>query len=63
LYRGNLSRQIREERNTDLEAIRRGCGPQLLALMLYARARGYTFCREHGLLLPEVRSLLWSRFE
>ena len=53
-YAGSLSRRVREERDTDLEAIRRGCGRQLLALMHYARARGYAACREHGLLPGEV---------
>src|SRR6266542_3587315 len=37
-YGASLAWRIREERNADLEVIRRGCGRQLLALMLYARA-------------------------
>jgi len=60
-YRTSETWSIREERNTDLEAIRRGCGPQLLALMQYARARGYTCCREHGLLPAEVHRRLRPR--
>src|SRR5690348_11868219 len=40
-YRTSLAWRIREERHADLEAIRRGFGPQLLALMAYARRHGY----------------------
>ena len=57
-YRTSLAWRIREEREADLEAIRRGFGPQLLALMGYARRRGYVSCREHGMLPGEVYRLL-----
>jgi hypothetical protein len=60
-YQRSLAWSIRDERNTDLEAIRRGCGPQLLALMRYGRARGYPSCREQGLLIGEVRRRLKSK--
>jgi hypothetical protein len=46
--------RIRDERGTDLEVIRRGYGMQLLALMLWARTRGYTSGPEHGLLLADI---------
>jgi hypothetical protein len=49
--------RIRDERGTDLEAIRRGYGRQLLALMLWGRTRGYTSGPEHGLILAEVLRL------
>jgi hypothetical protein len=57
-YLSSRAWRIHEERNADLEAIRRGYGRELLALMRYARTLGYTFCREQGLLLPEVRRRL-----
>ena len=50
--------RVRDEQDTDREAIRRGYGRQLLALMLWARARGYTSGREHGLLLDQVTRLV-----
>jgi hypothetical protein len=53
-YRTHRAYRIRDEQATDLEAIRRGYGRQLLALMLWARARGYTSGREHGMLLADV---------
>ena len=56
-YRDRLAWRIRDERGTDLEAIRRGYGRQLLALMLWARTRGYTSGREHGLLLADLYRL------
>ena len=59
-YRVSISWRIREERRTDLEVIRRGYGRHLLSLMLYARAHGYTSCREHGLLIAEVRRRIGS---
>ena len=46
--------RIHDELNTDREAIRRGYGRQLLALILWGLARGYTSGREHGLLLADV---------
>jgi hypothetical protein len=46
--------RIRDEQSTDREVIRRGYGRQLLALMLWGRARGYSSGREHGLLLADV---------
>ena len=46
--------RIRDEQDTDREAIRRGYGRQLLALILWGRARGYSSGREHGLLLADV---------
>ena len=56
-YRLHRGYRIRDERDTDLEAIRRGYGRQLLALMLWGRTRGYTSTREHGLLLAEIYRL------
>src|SRR5689334_7951451 len=53
-YRRIRAYRIHDERGTDVEVIRRGYGPQLLALMLWARTRGYTSAREHGLLLAEI---------
>jgi hypothetical protein len=38
-----------DERQTDLEVIRRGYGRQLLAFILYVRAFGYEWLREDGL--------------
>jgi len=58
LYHISESWRIREERQADLEVIRRGYGRGLLALMLHAQARGYPPRREHGLLPAEVRSRL-----
>jgi hypothetical protein len=57
-YAASAAWRARDERNTDLEAIRRGCGLQLLALMRWGRVRGYTSVREQGLLLSEVHRLL-----
>ncbi len=57
-YRESKAWRTREERATDADVVRRGHGRELLALMLYARARGYTSDREHGLLLHEVRRRL-----
>ena len=50
--------RIRDEQATDREEMRRGYGRQLLALMLWARARGFTSGREHGLLLADVYRLM-----
>lgn len=57
-YRRSCAYRIRDEAQTDREAIRRGYGRQLLALMLWGRARGYTSGREHGLLLHQVIRLV-----
>ena len=57
-YRSQRAYRIRDEQATDREAIRRGYGRQLLALMLWGRTRGYTSGREHGLLLAEVHRLV-----
>jgi hypothetical protein len=54
LYHGSRAFRIRDERETDGEAIARGYGRELLELMLFARARGYRWDREDGLTLPEV---------
>ena len=53
-YRTHRTYRIRDEQRTDLEAMRRGYGRQLLAFMLWGRARGYTSGRECGLLLADV---------
>jgi hypothetical protein len=58
LYGRSVAYRIRDERNADLRAVERGYGPHLLAFMMYARRLGHTFCREHGLLLPELRRLV-----
>jgi hypothetical protein len=57
-YNSSALYRTRDERQTDLEVIRRGCGGQLLAFMLYAQARGYEWQRNEGLTIPEVRSRL-----
>lgn len=46
--------RMREERATELEAVRLGYGNQLLALIRYARGLGWSFSREHGLLYAEI---------
>jgi hypothetical protein len=46
--------RMREERETERQVIRLGYGSQLLELIRFARAQGYTFEREHGLLYVEV---------
>ncbi len=56
-YAASRAYRIGDERATDLLAIERGYGRQLMALMVYARGLGYTSCREHGLLLAEVSKL------
>jgi hypothetical protein len=56
-YEARRAYRIRDEQDTDREAIRRGYGRQLLALMLWGRAHGYTSGREHGLLLADVYRL------
>jgi hypothetical protein len=53
--------RIRDERATDLLAIERGFGPQLLALLLYGRRLGYTSTPEHGLMLAEIARLVRTR--
>jgi hypothetical protein len=55
LYGRSVAYRIRDERKADLRAVERGYGEPLLAFMMYARRLGHTFCREHGLLLPELR--------
>src|SRR5262245_32486424 len=60
-YRTRPAYRIRDEQDTDRESIRRGYGPQLLALSLWARARGYTSGREHGLLFGELMRLVKRR--
>ena len=57
-YNSSALYRTRDERQTDLEVIRRGYGGPLLAFMLYAQARGYEWQRNEGLTIPEVRSLL-----
>jgi hypothetical protein len=56
-YLAHRAYRIRDEQDTDREAIRRGYGRHLLALMLWARTRGYTSAREHGLLLADLYRL------
>ena len=46
--------RIRDERETDREAIARGYGPQILALMFHGQARGYSWSREEGMTVAEV---------
>jgi hypothetical protein len=59
-YRVNRAYRVRDEQDTDRELIRRGYARQLLALILWARKRGYTSGREHGLLLGEVYRIVRS---
>ena len=59
LYFSSAAFRIRDERETDREAIVRGYGPELRALMLFGRARGYRWDREDGLTLPEVHRMGW----
>jgi hypothetical protein len=58
LYFSSRAFRIRDERETDAEAIARGYGPELLELMLFARARGYRWDREDGLTLAEVHRMV-----
>ena len=53
--------RMRDERATDLRQIARGYGPQLLAFLSYARALGFRFTRQHGLIPPEISSRIRGR--
>ena len=58
LYFTSRTFRIRDERETDREAIARGYGRDLLELMLFGRARGCLWRREDGLTLPEVHRMV-----
>ncbi|MBW2990535.1 hypothetical protein KY348_02400 [Candidatus Woesearchaeota archaeon] len=47
-----------DERNTDLEVIIRGYGPQLLSFLEYSEKKGFPHYKEDGLAIREVKSLL-----
>ena len=53
--------RMRDERGTDLRQIGRGYGPQLLAFLAYAKALGFRFTREHGLLRSEISRCLYMQ--
>ena len=60
-YAESRSHRMREERATDQRLIELGYGPQLLALLRFARRIGYTFTPEHGLLDAEIRRAIQAR--
>ena len=47
-----------DERNTDLHAIIRGFGPQLLAFLEYSHEKGLDHYKEDGLSIREVKAIL-----
>ena len=53
-YGRSRAYRIRDERATDALAVQRGFGPQLIALIRYARSRGIRFHAEHGLHSREI---------
>jgi hypothetical protein len=58
LYR-NFKRYMRlDERNTDVEAVLRGYGQQLLTFLEYAEKEGHPRYREDGLSIIELQKLL-----
>jgi len=49
---------VLDERNTDLQAIIRGYGPQLLAFLEYSQEKGFDHYKEDGLSIREVKAIL-----
>jgi len=47
-----------DERNTDLQAIVRGFGPQLLAFLEYSQEKGFDHYKDEGLSIREVKAIL-----
>ena len=60
-YARSAGFRMRDERATDLRQIARGYGPQLLAFLSYARALGFRFTRQHGLIPSEISSRIRGR--
>ena len=58
LYKCSRTYRIAVERNTDLTAVLRGHGKDLLAFMDYAAAQGYDQYYEDGLSPRELRALV-----
>jgi hypothetical protein len=58
LYFSSPRFRRRDERATDREAVARGYGRELLALMVFGRRRRYRWDREDGLTFPEVHKML-----
>ena len=50
-----------DERNTDLQVIIRGYGPQLLAFLEYSEEKGFPHYKEDGLSIREVKAILYAR--
>ena len=57
-YRVSRQYRILDERNTDLEVILRGYGPELLEFLHYSVQLGLDHYREDGLSIREIESLL-----
>ncbi len=53
-YARSMAYRIRDERRTEMRVIERGFGEHLLTFVQYAKTLGYSFSREHGLLIGEV---------
>lgn len=53
--------RMREERTTERRVIELGYGSHLLAFIRFVRRLGYSFTREHGLLIPEIRRAVEAR--
>lgn len=58
LYKISRRYEILDERNTDLETILRGFGPELLAFMVESEKAGLDFHEEDGLSIRELKALL-----
>ena len=57
-YRISKRYKTLDERNTDLQVIIRGYGPQLLAFLEYSEKEGFPHYKEDGLSTREVKSIL-----
>ena len=58
IYRRSKTYKTLDERNTDLQTILRGYGPQLLSLLIYNEEKGFPHYKENGLSIREVSLLL-----
>lgn len=60
LYRISIRYKTLDERNTDLQAIIRGYGKELLEFMNHSEKEGYDYYKEDGLSVMEIKALFNS---
>lgn len=58
LYRLSKRYRTMDERNTDLQAIIRGFGKELLEFMEYSESAGFDYYKEDGLSFREIKSIV-----